>query len=643
MNDINNEFIFRIQDKGNRFVFVDKKTDRLKAEEQIRRSNFVQVPRDPTQAHINIIEQFVEKWSKRKQLSDSWSEFIINKSAQPGKNSTLYKTHKAGTPVRLLTTGCNTAIENLAIFVEKHCQPLAEKIPTRIKDTQHLLKIIDELNSKELPSDAILVSFDIVNMFPSIDNKMGISAVQKALETREDKTPSTQCILEALEICLTHNNSMFDGKHLIQTNGTAMGAANSCSYSDIAIEEIDNIVMQSKDTSFPELLYFGRYRDDCFSIWRGSINRLEEFLLLLNSVSKSIKFTMEIGYDTLCFLDLKIAKNDKVLSTSVYSKPTDSHLYLHGSSCHPKETINAISVGVATRLRRICSSDESFMEKKKEYQAYLAARGHNPKVIKESFNKAHNLSIQQSRLPKKKQSTSSKQITFTTEFNPHGPNIKSILKKHLHLIKESQTLSKIFPDGTISVTFKKLKNLKQLLVRADPYTIKENSTPSNPGYKPCRKKCDSCENFVDHVSVFKCNATGKVFKVRKSLTCTTKNVIYLCYCTNCKKQGVGSTSNWKARLANYKSHIKKSVGSCQIAKHFIHSCKDDSNPTKFLRFVLIDYVDNTTKMSSPDVEAILLEKEKFWIGTLCSIHQGLNDFHDWRRSRRVQKFKINDW
>ena len=50
-----------------------------------------------------------------------WPSFIVHPNAQLGKKSTFYKMHKPKIPIRLLTTGCNTAIENLAIFVEKHC------------------------------------------------------------------------------------------------------------------------------------------------------------------------------------------------------------------------------------------------------------------------------------------------------------------------------------------------------------------------------------------------------------------------------------------------------------------------------------------------------------------------------------------
>ena len=57
---------------------------------------------------------------RKAELTKEWASFIVNPNAQPGKNSALYKTDKPNIPVRLLTTGCNTAIENLAIFIEKN-------------------------------------------------------------------------------------------------------------------------------------------------------------------------------------------------------------------------------------------------------------------------------------------------------------------------------------------------------------------------------------------------------------------------------------------------------------------------------------------------------------------------------------------
>ena len=134
--------------------------------------------------HIDKVNKWTDKWFNKKEISVAWKNYIVNEEATPGTNSALYKTHKTGTPIRLLTSGCNTAIERLSTFVESVCAPLADKLESRIKDTAHLLQIIDEINDIGLPPNAKLFTLDIVNMFPSIDNYRGMEAVRKKLNSR---------------------------------------------------------------------------------------------------------------------------------------------------------------------------------------------------------------------------------------------------------------------------------------------------------------------------------------------------------------------------------------------------------------------------------------------------------------------------
>ena len=107
--------------------------------------------------------------------------------------------------MRVITSGCNTAIEFLSIYIEHVLFELSESMPSRIKDCNHLLDIIDNMNSVFLPANAILVSFDTVHMFSNIDNKSGLDAV---LLRRSTNTPPFEFILEGLELCLTSNNSI---------------------------------------------------------------------------------------------------------------------------------------------------------------------------------------------------------------------------------------------------------------------------------------------------------------------------------------------------------------------------------------------------------------------------------------------------
>ena len=166
--------------------------------------------------------------------------FVEISPANPGKMYCLIKTHKVGNPFRVITSICGTAIENVSIFVEKCLYSEVLKIESRVKDTSEMLIIIDNLNkSNTLTSDWKLVNFDIINMFPSIDNISGLKAVISILDARQDQSPPTTCIIEVLKLCLEYNNSVFNNKHFLHSDSTAQGPHVSCSYSDIA----SNILM----------------------------------------------------------------------------------------------------------------------------------------------------------------------------------------------------------------------------------------------------------------------------------------------------------------------------------------------------------------------------------------------------------------
>ena len=91
------------------------------------------------------------------------------------------------------------------------------------------------------------------------------------------------------------------------------------------------------------------------------------------------------------------------------------------------------------------------------------------------------------------------------------------------------------------VAYKREKNLKELLARAYPYNIINNVDDEMHTYVPCKQRCDSCANFVVTKSSFECFATKRVYKVRWSSSCVSKNIIYIAFCLNYLKQGVGST------------------------------------------------------------------------------------------------------
>ena len=178
------------------------------------------------------------------------------------------------------------------------------------------------------------------------------------------------------------------------------------------------------------------------------------------------------------------------------------------------------------------------------------------------------MSRQQSPIKKTKSENSKIKVIFCSKYNPLGPNIKSIIQKHRQIMQNKE----------IMVAYKREKNLKELLTRADPYNSISNVDDEMHTYVNCKQSCDSCAKFVVAKSGFGCFATKRIYEVRRSTSCVSKSVIYTEFCLNCLKQGVGYTVDSKLRLRNYKSHINKKVRSCTIVNHFIDVCSDTDDP-----------------------------------------------------------------
>ena len=122
---------------------MDKETDIQKSQQQIAKSSMEPLEHDPTKQIIKRVENWCKKWKDSGHLSREWEQHIVNQKATAARNNPLYKTQKTGSPVRLLTLCCNTAAEGLSQYVETKCAPLASNMRSRIRDTAHMLDIID--------------------------------------------------------------------------------------------------------------------------------------------------------------------------------------------------------------------------------------------------------------------------------------------------------------------------------------------------------------------------------------------------------------------------------------------------------------------------------------------------------------------
>ena len=103
-----------------------------------------------------------------------------------------------------------------------------------------------------------------------------------------------------------------------------------------------------------------QYLDGIFCIWTEGLDKLKEFFNFLNEFHPCLTFTMDYSKNSINFLDVKVSKSESgnTLCTSLFTKPTDTHQYLHATSCHRSIYKRSIHYGQAVRIKRISSDEE---------------------------------------------------------------------------------------------------------------------------------------------------------------------------------------------------------------------------------------------------------------------------------------------
>ena len=89
---------------------------------------------------------------------NNWKRFITPINSTPGKMYELVKAHNENNSVKVITSGCNTAIESLSIYIEPALFELSERMSSRIKDSNHLLDIIVNINSMLFTHECYFIS-----------------------------------------------------------------------------------------------------------------------------------------------------------------------------------------------------------------------------------------------------------------------------------------------------------------------------------------------------------------------------------------------------------------------------------------------------------------------------------------------------
>ena len=372
---------------------------------------------------IADIELDVSKKKIKEILDEGFENKIISKEElnamdprdqNPAKFYCIFKVHKNHVPpetppVRPIISGSGSITENVGVFIEHHIKEISSKHKSYLKDTPHLLRIIDKINKgPTLPENSILSTTDIIGAYQNIPQNDGLECLQEVLEERQIKEIPSSYLVKLMELVQKHNLFIFHDSLWKQIIGTAMGIHPAPSYANIYLanridKKIEELAKIYEENNQGYLKIFKRFLDDILKIFVGTTKQLHNFLDDMNNLHPTLKFTITHTSvkneqienrcnceqrDSIPYLDTLLSIENGRIEVDLYKKPTDRNQYLLPSSCHPKTTTQNLPYSSALRIIRICTNPASRDKRLEQMKELFLARSYNKDVVERAIEKA---------------------------------------------------------------------------------------------------------------------------------------------------------------------------------------------------------------------------------------------------------------
>ena len=267
----------------------------------------------------------------------------------------LIKTHKPNNPIRPIICSRGSASYILSKWLVSILSPLVGTISnSHINNNTDLITKLQNINTSY---DFILVSFDITSLFTRVPVCDLLLYLEDELNNHVFPLPGNT-IINLIKLCVVDSKFVFCGNYYSQKFGMSMGNPLSPVLSNLYMEFFEKHLLP--DILPPDVIWH-RYVDDIVCIWPIH-HDLESFMVNLNNLVPSIKFTREIeNNNCLAFLDVMIHRNGRSFKFDVYRKPTNVLSYVHFYSAHHLKTKLSVFSSMFLRALRVC--DPEFLDR----------------------------------------------------------------------------------------------------------------------------------------------------------------------------------------------------------------------------------------------------------------------------------------
>ena len=339
---------------------------------------FVQISDDEFQTRMDGCKQhadaLVQFFRSSGTLSDGISRFLLGTlhEKRAGTFRILVKVHKIPTASRPICNLRGVWMAPFATFLVEQLNPLLSKLQSVVVSTDQLL---EELSTTQCRPGMKFFTFDVVNLYPSVDRCHFLSVISGFLRTRMPNHSLCTFVIRALELILSACFVTFEGCKYESTDGIPTGLAVASIVANIYLWHLDCFIAEQAG----ELLQLiRRYVDDLLLLCCGSHQWLGEILhrwhpSLRFELSGSMEASRQVQY-----LDVNLGiQDDRSVTWSLFNKPQNLHLYIPACSNHPPAAFKSLQIGGFIRCQRRNRLSADAERSLAEFKRNLKQRGYS--------------------------------------------------------------------------------------------------------------------------------------------------------------------------------------------------------------------------------------------------------------------------
>ena len=345
-------------DKGAGLVRIPNPDAIRKIEEQIGNTEIID--KDPTPALTRKFQTTLRQLKQQGKFTDAEYKQLYPSDPIPPRMYGVVKAHKPekNFPMRIVVSTVGTPNYRTSEYLVKIIQPTLNKNKTRLKNSY---TFVETSKTWSIENEEVQVSYDVVNLYPSVPVKEATDIIIEILSTDPELTKRTKLSLadirSLIDLCLSKCYFLWEEKIYLLKNSAPIGLALMVVIAEAFLQYHEKNAIDTAQQRNPSVApkSFLRYVDDSHVRFQD-LQTATQFYTILNEQDPHIQYTMETENfeKSLQFLDLDITNINGRYEYKIHRKNAITNVQVKPNSGHDPKVLKGIFTGFLHRAHTIC-------------------------------------------------------------------------------------------------------------------------------------------------------------------------------------------------------------------------------------------------------------------------------------------------